>query len=538
MKKTLIIVVIVAVIGIFYLSSDRETESIYDTTIAEKSDLIQKINTTGRIEAVSQTNLAFLKSGRVSNVYVEIGDSVKAGQKLIELADREDQADLAQAYASVESAVAILQQYEASLSNQKAILDELRLGAREEEILLYESKVQNAEIVLQSVQENATDVMYDSYTRSEDIIKNKVDNIFENPTAQNIKLKFSTTNSQLNNEILVLRTQLQNSLPVWKSQLDTSEDINSSLTFTKENLENIKVFLEKISIILNVALINQEVTQTTLDLWKIDISTARTRINTAITNYGSVKEKFKAAEIALIIAENELSLKTVNTLPQQISAQTALITQAEASISAARADIKYKQSVVEGSKARLANNTLRSAISGIVTKQSAKEGAIVNANQEIITIISEGTFEIETLIVEADIVGLEIGDEALLTLDAYGEDEEFTAVVTKINPAAEFAEGVASYRTTLLFTNMEDRNIKLRAGMTADIDLTTEEQIEVIAIPGRAVIFKSDKKIVRVLSDDILNEVEVEIGITGERGYIEIISGIEEGDIIITAIND
>ena len=43
----------------------------------------------------------------------------------------------------------------------------------------------------------------------------------------------------------------------------------------------------------------------------------------------------------------------------------------------------------------------------------------------------------------------------------------------------------------------------------------------------------------RVLREgDLVEKIEVETGITGNRGYIEIINGIEEGDVVITAIKD
>ena len=184
----------------------------------------------------------------------------------------------------------------------------------------------------------------------------------------------------------------------------------------------------------------------------------------------------------------------------------------------------------------MAKNNLRSPITGIVTKQSAKEGAIVGANENIVSVISEGEFEIDALVVEADIIDLEVGDKATLSLDAYGEDVLFEAIVIDIDPAAELIEGVANYRTTLEFVEGVESDERIRVGMTADIDLVTAEREKVISIPQRAVIFKEGKKVVRVLEGGVLREVEVEIGITGGRGQIEIISGIEEGDVIVTAI--
>ena len=75
--------------------------------------------------------------------------------------------------------------------------------------------------------------------------------------------------------------------------------------------------------------------------------------------------------------------------------------------------------------------------------------------------------------------------------------------------------------------------------MTANLDILTAQRQDVIVIPQRAVIFKNNLKLVRILRDKTLvEEVEVETGITGNRGRIEIINGIEEGDVVITAIKN
>ncbi len=539
-KKYISVLSIVGVIILLLLVSlGGEEESIYDTVIAEKTDLVQEINATGRVEAVRSIDLAFEGSGRVDRVNVDIGDTVFAGQILVRLENIEELAQLAQAQASIESAVAALEQYEASLANQEAKLAELLAGTREEEILLYESKVQNANVVLIAAKESMINVMNDAYTRSEDAVRNEADQLFNNPGTQNPTLKFTTTNSNLANEVRSLRGILEEVLSSWKIDLDAlsnTSDLELSINLTKDDLEKVKLFLEKVSAVLNVALVNQEASQITIDSWKSDISTARTSINTAITNYSATKEKLSTAETSLLIAQNELAVKKAGSTHEQITAQEAMVQQAQANVTSACADIKVKESAQQAVYAKLAKKNLRSPITGVVTKQDAKKGAIVGVGEIIVSVISEGEFKIDALVVEADIIDLKIGDKATLSLDAYGEDVSFEATVIDIDPAAELIEGVANYRTTLEFVGDEEINDRIRVGMTADIDLITAERENVISIPQRAVIFKDNKKIVRVLVDDVMQEVEVEIGIQGERGQIEITSGITEGDVVVTSI--
>ena len=85
---------------------------------------------------------------------------------------------------------------------------------------------------------------------------------------------------------------------------------------------------------------------------------------------------------------------------------------------------------------------MHSPISGIITRQDAKIGEIASAGVSMISIISDKQFEIESNIPEADIVKIKVGNEAKLTLDAYGDDLVFAARVISINPAETFVEGV------------------------------------------------------------------------------------------------
>jgi len=535
-KKITISAALVVLILIIILLSGGDDEATYETIAAEREDIVQEISATGRVEAVDRINLAFEKSGRVQTVYVDVGDEVGIDQALVSLESSELYAELSQASASVESAEAALQQFRAALLNQQAKLAELQAGTKEEEIRFYESKVENASISLEAAHESMINVMQDAYTRSEDAIRSKADQLFNNPKSQNPDLKFTTTDSSLRVDLNSSRIILETALVTWKSDLDalsSLSDLDTMIVSSKGNLDQIKLFLEKISSALNGALTTSTITQTTIDAWKVNISAARTSVNLAVTNHSSAKEKLNTAETALVIAQNELTLKESGSTPEQIDAQKAAVEQAKANVASQQADIRLKESVVQGVEAKLAKNILRSSIKGIVTKQDAKVGAIVGVNEIVVSVISEGEFEIEALIVEADIIGLEIGDKATLSLDAYGEDVLFEATVVDIDPAAEFIEGVANYRTTLTFVQNDKQ---VRAGMTADIDIVTATSENAISIPQRAVIFKDGKKIVRVLNEGVLSEAEVETGITGGRGRIEIISGIEEGYMIVTSV--
>ena len=75
--------------------------------------------------------------------------------------------------------------------------------------------------------------------------------------------------------------------------------------------------------------------------------------------------------------------------------------------------------------------------------------------------------------------------------------------------------------------------------MTANLTIETAKKDSVIAIPQRAVISDDDRNYVRILlkSGDI-EEREVVRGLRGSGGLVEIVSGLEEGDNVITFIQE
>jgi HlyD family secretion protein len=85
-----IVVVVVAVAGFFgyraYLNSQAKAQSDLQTVIAEKSDLTALVGATGTVRANQTTKLSWQTTGRISQVNVAVGDQVKAGAVLAELA--------------------------------------------------------------------------------------------------------------------------------------------------------------------------------------------------------------------------------------------------------------------------------------------------------------------------------------------------------------------------------------------------------------------------------------------------------------------
>ena len=240
----------------------------------------------------------------------------------------------------------------------------------------------------------------------------------------------------------------------------------------------------------------------------------------ARTSVEDLEHDSAAAETTVEKSKRELELKLAGTPEEQIKSQEARVDQVMAKIQTI--EIKISKTI------------LRAPIDGIVTRREVEIGGSVSAGELVVSIISPA-YEIETNIPEVDIVKVKIGDKAKIALDAFGSDVSFEAYVIKIEPAERVIEGVATYRTTLKFNT--DIQI-LKPGMTANIEMLTKELDNVIVIPQRAVISEDGGRFVRVVKNGVVENVPVTVGVRGSEGEVEIISGIIEGDKVVTFLKE
>jgi len=510
-KKPVIIVSIVAIVvvvaGYFYFSGSKKPN--YEFAIAKRADIVQEVSVTGRVKPAENVDLAFEKGGRVARVYVRVGDKVKSGDLLIALENSDLQAQLNQA--------------QAVLKEQQTKLKELKAGARLEEIELKKAAVEKAKQDVRNEYSGVADVLNDAYLKAEEAINVKIDSFFDYEDTDNPYLTFSTSDPQLETMARSLRVTVKNNLKTWKEELNQIKDIqpiefvklDEAINHAKSYLATCRDLLTYLSDALEKSI---NLSATTRDSYRSSLNVARNSINTAISSVEAKQQKIAAQLAALNIPSEELALLSAGPTAEQIAAQEARVEQALAN--------------VKNYQAQLDKTILKSPIDGVVTKQEAKVGEIINAGINVVSVMSANKFEIEANVPEADIAKIKVGNPAKVTLDAYGEDVVFEAKVIKIDPAEVMIEGVATYKTTLQF-NQEDKRIK--SGMTANIDILTDKRENVIVVPKRAVMNKNGDKIVKVLVGNNVSEVKVKTGLTGSEGEIEIIEGIKEGDKIIVS---
>lgn len=170
-------------------------------------------------------------------------------------------------------------------------------------------------------------------------------------------------------------------------------------------------------------------------------------------------------------------------------------------------------------------------ISGVIANVTTREGETVAAGLSaptFVTIVDLDRLEALAYVDETDIGRVAIGQLATFTVDTY-PDESFSGVVTAIQPAAELQGSVVNYVVRL---ELKDHpGFVLRPEMTAHVRILVEERDGVLKVPRSALHFRDARQFVVVGREGEWREQEVRTG-WRSADYAEIVSGIEEGDVL------
>jgi len=238
--------------------------------------------------------------------------------------------------------------------------------------------------------------------------------------------------------------------------------------------------------------------------------------------------------------------------------------QVEVALQQADANVKIRQASVDSAKVDLDRTTIYAPISGMVISRKVDAGQTVAASfntPELFTIANDLTkMQIETLVSEADIGGVEEGQKVNFTVDAF-PGRKFSGRVNQVRFAPVTNQNVVNYTTVV---EVENKDLKLRPGMTASADIQTKTHKDVLSVPINAVTTREktagaaaaskDKKPVEDKNGDLkaatttggldevvfllkadksVKQVSVKTDIQ-DINYIEIASGLNQGDEVVT----
>jgi HlyD family secretion protein len=152
---------------------------------------------------------------------------------------------------------------------------------------------------------------------------------------------------------------------------------------------------------------------------------------------------------------------------------------------AAQAQASLKQATVD-----LNNTVIRSPVDGLVISRNVDVGQTVAASLQaptLFTIANElARMEVHTNVDEADVGNVKEGQEVTFTVDAF-PSRRFRGRVHQVRNAPIVVQNVVTY---VAVVRIENKELLLKPGMTANVQFLVSRKEDVLTIPNMAMRFK------------------------------------------------
>lgn len=217
---------------------------------------------------------------------------------------------------------------------------------------------------------------------------------------------------------------------------------------------------------------------------------------------------------------------------------------AVAQLALEQAQVKQAQASLDSAQTELSYTEIKAPVDGIVISKSVEVGQTVAASfetPEIFSVAEDLTkMQIEASVVEADIAKVKEGQKVRFTVDSYADDY-FYGTVTQVRNEATTTSNVVTYTVVI---GIDNSDMKLKPGMTANVEIITAEEKGVMLVPNQALRFYIDDsdnakrykdRGVWIIKNGHPERVTVKIGVSDDDNTQILESTLKIGDEVIVS---
>ena len=214
---------------------------------------------------------------------------------------------------------------------------------------------------------------------------------------------------------------------------------------------------------------------------------------------------------------------------------------AVAELALEKAQVKQAEAALNSALTELSYTEIKSPVNGIVISKAVEVGQTVAASfstPELFSVAEDLTkMQIEASVVEADIAKVKDGQTARFTVDSYA-DEFFYGKVVQVRNEAVSTSNVVTYTVVI---EIDNSDLKLKPGMTANVEIITAEEKDVLLAPNQALRFYMDNtkryqdRGLWILRKGKPERISVTIGVSDENNTEIKSTELKAGDEVITS---
>lgn len=191
------------------------------------------------------------------------------------------------------------------------------------------------------------------------------------------------------------------------------------------------------------------------------------------------------------------------------------------------ADPASTRAAVQLLRTQIGNATVKAPIDGTLAALNVRVGEYASQMQPAAVVVDMDRVVLQTSVTEQQINALSVGQAVDVTVTSAAE-APFTGSITEVAPAAN-----AQSRLYPIKIVVENPDHVIKPGMFAEATVTLGVRENVLLVPKTALVEAGEGYIVYVCADGVAHAVDVTVGAETETD-VEIVSGISEGDLVVT----
>jgi len=535
----------------------NKKDVLYLTSQVQKGNLVISVSGSGYVSTSNQIDIKPKTGGEVVYVGVKNGQEVKAGTLLVQVDAKEAEKAVRDAEVNLESA-------KLSLEKLKKPADNLSLLQAENSLNQAKESKQKAEDDLKKAYEDGFNTVSNAFLDLPEIMAGLEDMMFDktiDPRSSgnnNLSWYVNQTDYQTGarekailymNDVTNIYNQArkvyEKNFNDYKAASRTAEGKIIEILIM-ETYETAKIIADTIKAFDNyIDFVQDDMEKRNLNIpsmvltHQTNVSSNTSKINSHLLNLLAIKNKIEDSKKAITDAERLITEKTEYLAKLKAGADAL-------DIKAAELAVKQRENALLDAKEKLEDYFIRAPFDGIIAKFDVKKGDIISPSTSLGTIITKQKIA-EISLNEVDAVKVKTGQKATLTFDAL-PDFTISGKVAEIDNVGTVSQGVVSYNVKISFDTQDER---IKAGMSISATIIIEVKPNIILVPNSAIKSQGQTKYVEMPSDNELHLPKakskgavfknplkiqpVEVGLSNDE-FTEIISGLKEGDIIVTRI--
>lgn len=483
-------------------------------TSPKKENWDIRIAASGAISAWQEAVVASEIAGlRITDVLVDVGETVKEGQTLAKLSQESVKADIAQQEAAIAQAEAAVQQAETSILQAEAGVNQAKAGVAQAEAGVEQVKATIAQTEAGVLQAEAGVAQAEAGVNQASATLAQSQATINQVTAQ-----VSQAGAGVNQASATL-AEAQTNAERARRLRATGAIAQQEMDQYSTNAATARAAVES----QKAAVIAQK---SALEAQKAAFAALKSGVNAKQAEVRAQEAAVEAQKAIVAAKQSEVKsqLAAVNAQESGVEAQKAAVDVQKAALNAQKAAKAVQEAAMLNQQLRLKHTTITAPDSGTITSRSAALGAVVQTGTELFRLIRQNKLEWRAEVTGQEVGKIREGQPATITLPT-GEVVE--GQVRMIGPTLD-----ANTRNAFIYITIPSGS-GARVGMYASgaiLNGTTEA----ITLPQSAVILRDGSRYVfTVDSTDHVKQNKVKTG-SLVNGNIEILSGITLTDEVVT----